>query len=96
MRRLQDAGALEVHCAIIVTWVFNHTRGSLLMAMLVHASLNTFQGYANRLFPAVADSLVGPTIGLTILAILVVIFTGGRLGYAAYRRDQKRITADHR
>lgn len=73
--------------AIIVTWVFNHTRGSLLMAMLVHASLNTFQGYANRLFPAVADSLVGPTIGLTILAILIVIFTGGRLGYAAYQKD---------
>ncbi len=24
--------------AIIITWVFNHTRGSLLLAMMVHAA----------------------------------------------------------
>jgi membrane protease YdiL (CAAX protease family) len=44
-------GLSALAIAIILTWVFDHTRGSLLLAMLVHASLNTFRGYGNRLFP---------------------------------------------
>ena len=30
--------------AIIFTWVFNNTRGSLLLAILLHASINTAGG----------------------------------------------------
>jgi len=82
-------GLSSLAMSIILTWTFNHTRGSLLMAMLVHVSLNAFQGYVNRLFPAVADSLVGPTAGVVILAILIVLLTRGRLGYEVYQRNHE-------
>lgn len=83
-------GLSAIAFAIIMTWVFNHTRGSLLIAMLIHASLNTFQGYANGLFPTQANSEVHPLIGLVGLAILIVIITRSQLGYAAYQRNHQR------
>lgn len=39
--------------APIMTWIFNHTRGSILLAILAHASVNTAElVVANQLFPA--------------------------------------------
>ena len=46
--------------------------------------------YTNQLFPAQADSEVGPMIGLISLAILIVLLTRGRLGYGAYQKDQQK------
>jgi membrane protease YdiL (CAAX protease family) len=76
---------------VIMTWVFNHTGGSLLIMMLMHASFNTF---ANRvaapLFPApiLQDyGLLPVLIGFTVTAIVLIIVTRGRLGYDAYTRE---------
>jgi membrane protease YdiL (CAAX protease family) len=65
-------------------WVFNKTRGSVLMAILVHASWNTFYSAALvQLFPA--PSVLGSYFNLTIasvaLALLIIALTQGRLGY---------------
>jgi len=69
---------------LIMQWVFNNTRGSVLVAILVHASWNTFYSVALiRLFPA--PSVLGSYLNLTIaacaLAVVIVALTGGRLGY---------------
>ena len=69
---------------LIMQWVFNNTRGSVLMAILVHASWNTFYSAALiQHFPAV--SVLGSYLNLTIaacaLAVVIVALTGGRLGY---------------
>jgi uncharacterized protein len=69
---------------LVMQWVFNNTRGSVLMAILVHASWNTFYSAALvRLFPA--PSVLGSYLNLTIascaLAMVIVALTGGRLGY---------------
>ncbi len=69
---------------LVMQWVFNNTRGSVLVAVLVHASWNTFYSAALiQLFPA--PSVLGSYLNLTIaacaLALLVVALTGGRLGY---------------
>jgi uncharacterized protein len=69
---------------LIIQWVFNNTRGSVLMAILVHASWNTFYSAALvQLFPA--PSVLGSYLNLTIascaLAVVIVALTGGRLGY---------------
>ncbi len=69
---------------LVMVWVFNNTRGSVLMAILVHATWNTFYSAALiRLFPA--PSVLGSYLNLTIaagaLALLVVALTRGRLGY---------------
>ena len=70
---------------IIMTCVFNNAQGSLLITMLMHASFNTF---ANRvvapLFPAPILNeygLLPVLIGFGAVALLVVFWTGGRLGY---------------
>src|SRR5262249_23674606 len=33
---------IAIAFAVVITWVFNNTKGSLLMAILVHASIDTF------------------------------------------------------
>jgi membrane protease YdiL (CAAX protease family) len=69
--------------AIIITWVFNHTRGSILTSILAHASVNTPQVVLVPLFLAVDTTsfLLAGLIGFGVTALLIVILTRGRLGY---------------
>jgi membrane protease YdiL (CAAX protease family) len=76
---------------LIIQWVFNNTKGSVLMAILVHASWNTFYSAALiQLFPA--PSVLGSYLNLTIaagaLALVIVALTRGRLGY---REEEPRL-----
>jgi uncharacterized protein len=81
--------------ALIFTWVFNHTRGSLFIAILLHASINTFS-YVVPLFPIpiVSDSDLPLAVGLVLLAALILILTRGRLGYES--GGEERITQGER
>ncbi|MBV9454042.1 MAG: CPBP family intramembrane metalloprotease [Rubrobacter sp.] len=70
----------------IYTWLFNNTRGSVLLAILMHGSFDAF--FVERLFLApIAASLLGLTIGLGVLALLLIILTRGRLGYERYLQE---------
>jgi membrane protease YdiL (CAAX protease family) len=69
---------------LVIMWVFNNTKGSVLIAILVHASWNTFYSAALiQLFPApsVLGSYLNLTIAAGVLSLLVVALTRGRLGY---------------
>jgi uncharacterized protein len=72
---------------IVMSWVFNNTRGSLLIAILLHASINTFSIYIGPMFPAQATSQVNLFVGFGALALLIVLQTRGRLGYDRLLRD---------
>jgi membrane protease YdiL (CAAX protease family) len=78
---------------IIFTGVFNNTKGSLLIAVLLHASVDTTFIILNQLFPAplVTDygSTVPMVIGFGAVALLVVALTRGRLGYQHYRQEEE-------
>ena len=70
--------------AIIITWVFNHTRGSLLLVMMVHAATDSFALPLSSLFPQ-ADImnhlvLIG-LFGFGSLALVLLVVTRGKLGY---------------
>jgi membrane protease YdiL (CAAX protease family) len=69
--------------AIIMTWVFNHTRGSIFIAVLLHASYDAFGSTMQPLFsaPIVAKTNLLFIPGFVVMAILILIFTRGRLGY---------------
>jgi membrane protease YdiL (CAAX protease family) len=76
---------------IIMTWVFNNAKGSLLITMLMHASFNTF---ANKmvapLFPAPILSeygLLPELVGFGATALVLIVVTRGRLGYQHYRQE---------
>jgi uncharacterized protein len=68
--------------AIIFTWVSNHTRGSIFIAILLHASINVF-GIVQPLFtaPSVTSNDLFVCIGAVVPALLIIILTRGRLGY---------------
>ena len=78
-------GLMVVAIAIIMTWVFNHTRGSLFIAILLHASINTFS-IVIPLFPVPGLSFetsgnLAVLIGFGVPALLIILLTRGRLGY---------------
>jgi uncharacterized protein len=69
---------------LIIMWVINNTRNSVLMAILVHASWNTFYAAALvQLFraPAVLGSYLNLTMAAWVLALVLVAATRGRIGY---------------
>jgi membrane protease YdiL (CAAX protease family) len=71
--------------AIILTWVFNHTRGSIFISITAHASVNTPEVVLVPLFLGVdyASLILAGLIGFGVTALLIVILTRGRLGYDA-------------
>jgi membrane protease YdiL (CAAX protease family) len=68
--------------SVIITWVFNHTRGSLPVAILLHTAINFSQGLTSDLFPAAGFNEVGPVVAFGLTALVIVVATLGRLGYA--------------
>ena len=72
-----------VSFSIVITWVYNRTGGSVLLAILLHCSLNFSQGLNTVMFPAAANNEVAPVAALVLAALVVVFATRGRLGYSA-------------
>lgn len=81
---------------VLYTWVYNHTRGSILVVMIMHAASNAVGPWLTELLKE--THLVEPQTGLLgylvshtwlnviafgLTAALVVIVTRGRLGYRA-------------
>jgi uncharacterized protein len=80
-----------IAATFLYTWVFNNTGGSILLAMFLHASGNAASGVLNQLVPEdaaysgwtaflVDDGWVN-VIAFGTVAIALVVFTRGRLGY---------------
>lgn len=73
-----------VAISYVITWVFNHTRESLPVAMLLHTGNNTT---ASVVLPIMFHtmspswSLVAGTVAFGAAAVIVLIVTRGRLGY---------------
>jgi membrane protease YdiL (CAAX protease family) len=77
--------ALTIATAIIFAWVFNNARGSILIAVLIHASLNATQGWMSLLIPDFPMETAGKIVtGIYfVTAMLLILLTKGRLGYTA-------------
>ncbi len=71
-----------VALAIIFTWVFNNTKGSIFIAILLHASYNAF-GVVQPLFsaPSVTSTDLPFLISTGVPASLILILSRGQLGY---------------
>ena len=81
-----------IFMTIIFTWVFNNTKGSILIAILLHTSFDVFVGPVGQLFPAPLVTDYGGAlpmlIGLGVTALVLVAVTRGRLGYRNYRQEE--------
>jgi membrane protease YdiL (CAAX protease family) len=69
--------------AIIMTWLFNHTKGSIFFATTTHASVNTPTVVLVPLFLSAnfMNQTLAFALSFGIVALLIIIFTKGRLGY---------------
>jgi uncharacterized protein len=78
---------------IVFTWVFNNTKGSLLIAILLHAAVDTSYATLIVLFPTplVTDygTMVPMVIGFGAVALVVIAVTRGRLGYQHYQQEEE-------
>jgi uncharacterized protein len=70
-----------VSFSVLITWAFNNTGGSLLIAILIHTAINFTQGLTSDLFPAAAYNEVVVVAVFGTAAVIVVIATRGRLGF---------------
>lgn len=68
--------------AVLFTWIFNHTNGSVLIAMLLHASSDAAGGFFGEVFsgPDAFLNAVWLAGAYIIMAILLRAFTGLELG----------------
>ncbi|UYX54759.1 CPBP family intramembrane metalloprotease [Bacillus thuringiensis] len=74
--------------SIILTWVYNCHHGNLFILMLVHASVNTFSLVQTHSTNAVLKNTdIFVVIGLGLVALLILIFTRGNLGYKQTAND---------
>jgi membrane protease YdiL (CAAX protease family) len=82
-----------IMATVLYTWVYNHTDGSVFMAMLFHASGNAVTQWLTTLLrdagleeprTGVAGFLASTSwinvIGYGLAALLVIVLTRGRLG----------------
>ena len=74
---------IAVGMSVVLTWVFNNTRGSVLIAILAHGSFNMSAVAMYDLFPtpAVTDGIANFAVGLGAAALLIAVLTRGRLGH---------------
>lgn len=74
---------MTIASAIFFTWVFNHAKGSILIAVLIHASQNATQGWMTALIPDFPMDAAAKMIQVSyvVLAVAVIFLTNGRLGY---------------
>lgn len=74
---------MVIALAIIFTWVFNHTQGSVFIAGLLHASIDTQQAALVPLLLVVTEARLNLALLIVsgVSALLIVILTRGRLGY---------------
>ncbi len=72
-----------VPLSFVMTWVFNRSGESLPIVMILHASINTTYTLVwSQLFPTLhrADSMHAQIIASTVVAVVLVVATRGRLG----------------
>jgi membrane protease YdiL (CAAX protease family) len=76
-----------VSFSVVITWVFNHTQGSLFIAILLHATINWSQLFTSALFPGAGTNETGPLVVFGALAVVLAVATRGRLGFAGCQHD---------
>jgi membrane protease YdiL (CAAX protease family) len=66
----------SIALAVLFGWLYNNTRGSLLLAYLFHASVNTW----SQILPLDKDGPLFwlPTFGICIAAVIVVVVFGAK------------------
>ncbi len=71
--------------SLIWTWIFNNAKGSILIAVLVHASGNATGSLMQKLVPSPPLEGRAYPYAFAAVCLLVLVFTRGRLSYQRLR-----------
>jgi uncharacterized protein len=71
------AAALAVR--VIVTFIFNSTGRSVLLVAVFHGAMNSTQSTLTNTLPGYSSLYL--LVGMGVVAVLLIVFTKGRLGY---------------
>ena len=68
--------------AVLITWIFNNTRGSVFIIMFLHSSVNLWVGVSGSFFSGADAENLGTWLAVSyvLMAVLLVVFTGRELG----------------
>jgi uncharacterized protein len=78
--------------SVIYTWLLNHTQGSVLMASLLHGSMNAFGIlYAGM---SASQGMWLPALVWSVLALVVIAATRGSLSWKRLDRDETRLEVE--
>ena len=69
--------------SVILAWISNNTRGSLLLVMLLHASINTTSVFSSPTNNSLLYQLIIYAV-FVAFALIVIVITRGRLTYDSY------------
>lgn len=83
--------------AVIMTWVYNHTQGSLLIMILLHSAFNAATAMGGKILPAEMPAGVSnlvmsgwiPAVTYTVTALIIIILTKGSLSYQPGSEDSR-------
>jgi len=85
----------------VYTWVFNHTRGSMLMAVLLHLSFNTADGTMFAMFPDLSEAVryhiqweLGNIPGWIIVVLLLILFGTARLSRKPVPQESEKVATE--
>ena len=73
--------AFTVAASIVLSWITNTARGSVLLAILAHNAINWALSVWEKATGQKVTSLWPAVLGLAVLAVIAVAVTRGRLGY---------------
>ena len=82
-----------VMMVVVTTWAYNRNHGSVLIVALFHAAINTSSRLVGPLVPIADRALLTQHVWLvmvavtSLVAVLLIIVTRGRLGLAPGRED---------
>ena len=76
------ANSLAIIASTFVwTWLFNNARASILFAMFIHATSNAASSLVSKFVTGPEGSPFFAFALLAVVALLVIVFTRGRLSY---------------